>query len=97
MMHGIGGHSTDFDGMISSIQQVLVAFTINLKNKYHPGTEAVSLDLYNGDDSFLSLHIQLPNVIKTIQALNYDSFHLVCHSQGSFSQPYELTYRRFHL
>lgn len=73
MYHGINGSYRDFDQLQGFIK------------KYHPGTQTVSLNLYNGEASiFTNMNNQVTGVIAAIKKLNFPSFHLVCHSQGFF-------------
>jgi len=73
--HGFGGYATDFSGMQNLIKQV------------HPGTPMYPLALFEGTDSYTPMWKQVNTVLETIRSLktqhNFDSFHLICHSQGA--------------
>eukprot|EP01116_Phalansterium_solitarium_P013562 TRINITY_DN30953_c0_g1_i1.p2 TRINITY_DN30953_c0_g1~~TRINITY_DN30953_c0_g1_i1.p2 ORF type:complete len:289 (-),score=48.93 TRINITY_DN30953_c0_g1_i1:60-926(-) len=74
-MHGIGSSQNDWDKMVQWVQQS------------HPGTPTFALDAYNHQASFDPLYTQIAGVRAmigtTLQANNFTSFHLVCHSQGA--------------
>lgn len=78
MLHGISGHATDFTDAIKWVQ------------KAHPGTEALSIKMYEGTPgSWVPLNKQVMDIAEFIRdtassntTLYGDGYHLVCHSQG---------------
>ena len=71
-MHGINGGPEDFNTLIANL------------NKTHPGQELHALDVFSHAVSFLPIWDQVPHIATVLRSLTagYDSYHLVCHSQG---------------
>eukprot|EP00163_Fabomonas_tropica_P024398 TRINITY_DN42116_c0_g1_i1.p1 TRINITY_DN42116_c0_g1~~TRINITY_DN42116_c0_g1_i1.p1 ORF type:complete len:354 (-),score=25.61 TRINITY_DN42116_c0_g1_i1:68-1129(-) len=73
-LHGLSGSYHDWDDIC---RQLPLA---------HPGTEVYPLNIYNNEASFETLLVQIPKVMQLMEATtaNMTSYHIVCHSQGTF-------------
>jgi len=76
-LHGISSGPGDWDQVVAWVQQV------------HPGTATFALAAYDTDNSTTPLYEQVAGVWAlindTLQQHGFDSFHLVCHSQGGLT------------